>query len=452
MITLIQPRSPWGLQPYLPNGLLAVAARLQAVGKRWHIIDENLGQELWDFVENIYTSHAIGIGCLGPPYVSETLRVAHEVRRMVPNTPILIGGELIKKLSPQQFKRIFAGLSPVFAAGNEEDLDGFFKQKLPSIFDISMGPVIRALPPAMRKAYFAKEWCLFTSQGCKFNCNFCAASKAMREQFRKIEAFRDEVEALASAVDEATGGNPQYEVYCSSLDGFQNPLQMEALLREVAEASRVRGFTLKLRFLATAKCTVQAEERNPGIIARFCELGVKCVGIGVDGNDIVTWKRENKAHNDASTIRQALDLLAKNQIQPEAFMVIGLPGDSWQAVLRGGMASLRYAQQGIRPRPYLGKVGTPGTKAWTDEAKIVETLLKNPTLMREFDYGGLASPITHPNTPMRWFTNVVYMTTCLGLKATRVGCPTQPLLPSESVSPPLRHLARWWNRHMPQDR
>lgn len=452
MITLIQPRSPWGLQPYLPNGLLAVAARLHAVGEQWDILDENLGQQLRDFVETIQTSSAIGVGCLGPPYVGETLRVALEARTLAPNTPILIGGELIKKLNPEQFERIFGHLFPVFAAGEEEALDDFLKRKLPSIFNISMGPVIRALPVQMRKAYFRKEWCLFTSQGCKFNCNFCAASKAMREKFRDITAFRDEVETLAWAVDEATNGNPQYEVYCSTLDGFQNPSRMEELLSEVAKATRTRGFKIKLRFLATAKCTVQAEHKNPGIIAKFRELGVECVGIGVDGNDIVTWKRENKAHNDADTIRQALELLSHNQIQPEAFMVIGLPGDSWQAVLNGGIASLKYALRGIRPRPYLGKIGTPGTKAWADEAAIVERLLDNPILMREFDYGGLASPITHPNTPMRWWTNFVYMTTCLGLKATRVGCPTQPLLPSESVFPPLRPLARWWNRHMPQDR
>jgi radical SAM superfamily enzyme YgiQ (UPF0313 family) len=450
MYLLIQPQSPWGAHIYLPNGLLAVAARLQSAGLKWEILDENLGHKLDS--RHLQEATAIGIGCLGPPYVSEVLRIGQEIRMKEFTQPILIGGEFVKRLTPEQFTRLFGHLSPVIQAGEERDLDRFAGLKFPSIFEISMGQVIRDLPHAMQEAYFKKEFCIFTSQGCAFNCNFCAASKAQKEQFRERAAFRDEMEAVAFFVRKFGGREPDYEVYCSTLDGFQNPDEMYRALLIVENAMKKFDVKLKLRFLATAKCTVRAEARNPGIIERFKEYGVTSVGIGVDGDDAAVWARENKRHNDHSVVSEAFDLLRDAGIQPEAFMVIGLPGDDTRAIVRGGVASVRFALHGIRPRPYLGKSGVPGSKAWEEDEALVEMLLGFPVLFREFEYAGLASRITHPDAYQRRVANAVFLATCLALKATKVGCPTQPLLPTESVSRPRAALSRIWNRAMPMDR
>ena len=451
-ILLIQPRSPWGLHPYLPNGLLAVAARLRHAGNAYALVDENLGTRLDDLRRDVFAADAIGIGCLGSPYVTETRRVAAQLRGMGYTGLLLIGGEFVKRLDAVAFGRLFGSYGPVTPCGDEEGLEIALGVNAPSIFDLSMGPVIDELPSSMRRAYFGKEWCLFTSQGCVYRCHFCAASKGMIERFRDPGALEDEVASMARAVCDAAGPAPGYEVYCSTLDGFQTPDAMERTLEIVSRTTRANGVRLALRFLATARCTVTAEQKFPGIIRRFREHGLACVGIGVDGMDAATWRRENKRHNDVSVVARSLDLLSENGIQPEAFMVIGLPGDDWRAIVRGGLACIRFARHGIRPRPYLGKSGVPGSKAWEDAEPIVETLLARPRLFRELDYGGLGSPVTHPDARQRRMANAMFLATCLALKATAVGCPTQPLLPSESARLPVRLLAQVWNRFTPQDR
>jgi len=445
--TLIQPRSPWGLQPYLPNGLLSVAARLASADIDWRIIDENLDHRL-----ELERDGVIGIGCLGPPYVSEVLRVGQMVRRQNFRQPILIGGEFVKRLTHDEFTRIFYSLSPVAQAGEEEELDRLIGHKLPSAFDLSIGDVLRKLPTAMLKAYFEKEWCLFTSQGCTFNCDFCAADKHRKERFRNPDTLANELAVIAPLIRRFAGPTPAYEVYCSTLDGFQTPAKMEETLENVYDAMRHAGVKVKIRFLATAQCTVAAERRHPGIIKRFANLGVTSVGVGVDGDDAETWADQNKKHNNAEVIKEALDLLLAGGIQPETFMVIGFPGSKSSSILKGGLASFRYARQGMRVRPYLGKTGMPGTKGWEEGGVLREQLLQDPKLFRELDYGGLGSPATHPDPLGRRLSNAVFMATCLALKATKMGCPTQPLLPTESVSPTRKVIGHVWNRLMPQDR
>jgi hypothetical protein len=452
MFLLIQPRSPWGEHIYLPNGLLAVAARLEFAGIKWKLIDENLKQDLHDYRADLARADTVGIGCLGPPYVSEVIRVTREVRALGFNGHIMIGGELVKRLSQEQFDRIFAIDDQVMVAADEDALASYIGQTIPSIFHLSIADTLTSLSDDMLQAYFRKEWCLFTSQGCIYNCNFCAATKRVKERFRSIDAIEDEAEALAWMVGRFAGTSPNYEVYCSTLDGFQTPERMSETLFTVSSVMESHGINLPLRFLATAKTIVSSESRFPGIARRFRKFGVGCVGIGVDGDDPAAWARENKRHNSRSTVSKAFSLLKHADIQPEAFMVIGLPQDNFRAVIKSSLACFRFAFKGIRPRPYLGKSGVPGSAAWGTDEKLTEMLLSNPVLFREFEYAGLGSRVTHPDPWQRRITNTAFMATCLGLRATRLGCTTQPLLPSESGPALMQLLAHAWNSRMPQDR
>lgn len=455
-VSLIQPRAPWGFHPYLPNGLISVAARLTTQGVRSTVFDENVGDCLSNprIQHTLARSDVLGIGVLGSPYIPEAIRVGRTLRRMGYTQPIFIGGEVVMRLTENQFHRIFSRIGGnIVRVESDEALGRVFNLTLPSMFDTSMASAIRDLSDHARKTYFRKEWCLFTSQGCIYTCNFCAASKGVRERFRNSDALRDEMTCITDEVLSHAGSNPTYEVYLSTLDGLQNPEEMYGILTVVRETSLRRGLRLKLRFLATAKCTVRAERNEKGILRRFRALGVECIGIGVDGDDPVVWARENKRHNNASEIAQALQLIRDASIQPEAFMVIGFPGDDLKSLYRGSRACFRFARDGIRPRPYLGKAHAPGSKGWEEDIKTVERFVENPELFRELDYGGLASPATHADRKQRIAGNIAFFATTVALKAvSRYGCPTQPLLPTESVSLPQRVIGRTWNRLMPQDR
>jgi len=453
-LALIQPRSPWGQHPYLPNGLLSVAARCDTAGIKTILIDENLGLTLEDLHVRAILRQAdlIGIGCLGSPYIPEALRVGKTLRALGMTQTILVGGEVIMRLTPEQFARIFGELGDVRGCHREDALGALVGATLPSMYDVSMGSVVDALPAYAKRAYFGKEWSLFTSQGCAYNCHFCAASKGQRERFRDPDALRDEVNVLARRVLGNAGPRARYEVYCSTLGGCQTPERMEETLGIVADECGRVGTFFPLRFLATAKCTVRSERHDPGLLRRWHAYGLGCIGVGVDGDDPVVWERENKKHNDASVVRESLHLIAEAGIQPEAFMVIGFPGDDLRAIVRGSRACFRFARGGVRPRPYLGKIYAPGSKGWSDGGPIVESFLNDPRRFRELDYGGLASPATHPDARQRRTANLAFFATTMALKAMPGGCPTQPLLPTESVSAPWRFIGRAWNRMMPQDR
>gem|GEM_PF-3075859 len=448
---LIQPRSPWGRHPYLPNGVLSVAARCETAGIQTLIIDENLGHELED--QNIRTilaeSDLIGIGCLASPFIPEARRIAKALRTMGFNQPILVGGEVILRFASEQFARLFENLGDVRQCPNDAALGSILNVTLPSMFDVSAGHVIDQLPVYAKQAYFGKEWCLFTSHGCAYACGFCGAQKNQRQKFRDADAFRDEANCLARMVS-LYGRGGLYEVYCSTLDGLQNPEETELTLSIFKEAARRHGVRIPLRFLATAHCTAVALKRDPAILRRWHdELDLVCIGIGADGPGQDETREHKRSRQEEDRV---FDAIRNAGIQPEATMVLGLPGDGMTAVAQGLKRVSTFVRAGVRTRPFVGKEVLPGNDGWYTKRETVEQLLEHPKRFRELDIGCLGSPITHPDARNRRRLNAIYFATVMALKVTPLGCPTQPLLPTESVSAPLRILGRIWNQMMPQDR
>ena len=443
-VTLIQPRYPWGKHIYLPNGLLSIATQIHYSGSSAGIRDENI-ESLADMRPELTRADCIGIGVVGAPYAPEALRVATTLRRQGYTQPIVFGGQFVNRLTAEEAGLLFGCVSN---ASTTLPIEMYRKAE-----DSSMMPALESLPEYMKRAYFTREWCLFTSQGCCFNCNFCAAEKGVKERFREREMWENETACLADLVRHYAGERPSYDVYLSSLDACQTPHEMDRALRTVFSNFRRAGVQLSMRCLATAKCTVMAMQHDTEVLKRWRGYGLNCLAIGVDGNDPAVWRRENKRHNTKSDIALALTAIQDAGIQPEALMIIGFPTDSPQAIIKGAQACLRFTYEGIRARPYLGKAHAPGTKGWKEDRSVVEKLLANPEAMRELDYGGLGSPLTHPNWRLRWLGNASYLSTVAVLKViSPYGCPTQPLLPTETIARPLRPFARIWNRLMPADK
>ncbi|MDG1949469.1 MAG: radical SAM protein, partial [bacterium] len=446
--------SAWGQHIYLPNGVLSMAARLMHAGVQVDLIDENVDNHL-----NIRRSRGllekadiIGIGVLGAPYIPEALYVAHKLRCMGHEQPIHIGGPAIGNLTPQELETIFRGVDGQVIYDPHGTKLVCPLLNVPDRFGVSMGPAIRALPEYMQEAYFTRPWCLFTSDGCHYNCRFCAAHKGVRERFRERRAFEDETHALIDMTERYAGKNPDYEIYLSSLDGCQNPMGMESLLRMLHVRTSSRDIKLKLRFLATAKSVVKAVKDDVRLLHRWRDYGITCIGLGVDGVDPLTWARENKRHNSHGTIDRAFALIRDAGIQEEALMVVGFPGDSARAMLASAATSLRMARRGKSVRPYLGKVIVPGTRGWQDNPDLAREFLRNPMLFRELDYAGVGSQHSHPDTRQRHIANLVYLATIFALKRTPAGCATNPLLRTASPGFARRLAAGAWNRRMPIDR
>jgi hypothetical protein len=242
-------------------------------------------------------------------------------------------------------------------------------------------------------------------------------------------------------------------MYLSSLDSAQTPDKMEAFLQTAQENFTREGVRFRVRGLATAKCVVRCADRDPETLNRWHSYGLTCLGIGVDGADSKTWEREGKQHNTEEILAEAFAILQRTEILPEALMVVGFAADNLRALALGAIASREYMQVGIRARPFLGKSLAPGNEGWKENPILVDELLRNPEKMLDLDFGAFGGGITHPNQKQRRAANLFYAATVTYLKIySPHGCPTQPLLPTQSIPRPLRPFARMWNRLLPADK
>lgn len=441
-IILIQPAYPWGKHIYLPNGLISMAARIMQAGHSVTVIDENI--ESLTVRRDLGSADYFGIGILGAPYAASALNVARALRRLGYQQPIVFGGEFVNRLTSEERSTLFADI---------DNWKASFPVPLQSADHVSMTPAIKALPEYMAREYFSREFCFFTSQGCAFNCNFCAADKGTPEHFRLPQVWGDETACIAKMVRRFAGPTTEFSIYLSTLDCCQTPKEMERVLETASRNFVQEGITLNVRALATAKCTAKIVEHDPEILRRWRNYGLTCLAIGVDGNDPAVWKRENKRHNTEQTVRDALDAILAADMLPEALMVVGFPGDSPRAILQGALACMKFTFEGIRARPYLGKANAPGSKGWKEDRSTTEYFLQHPQTLSELDYGSCGSPTTHQNRRQRWMSNGAYLATVAALKAfSPYGCPTQPLMPTATIARPLRPFARAWNRAMPGDK
>ncbi len=450
-ITLIQTKYPHGggrkQQIYLPGGLMNLGSRLMAVGMNVAFID--LNNDRWqNHLHDLNTSDVIGFTVLGAPYIPEVIKVIREMRKACMPQKILVGGEGVVRLPPEDFDRWFAGLNAV-QIRNDADITTHCKIDpftLPSMYETSMVPMLRQLSVQKLFEYFGREWCLFMSQGCAFNCSFCAASKARKEQYHSLGAIREEIEYIASFLEEI--GEKDLHIYLSNLDAFQTPQELESRLKIVHEICMRYGITPHVRCLATSRCTFVACQKDPKLPVRLRGYGLEVVGFGADGADETAWKRQHKEHNSLSEIEIAVAAMEKSGIKVELLMVVGFIEDGFDAMWKALKFSFWQARKHRTIRPYLAKSRTP-SGTWQRGDAIVEGFQKDPTSLRRLDYAMLGSKQTHPRRIQRWMANGVYLT-IIGLLSPFGKCLTRPLLPEPNGFG--RWIAELVNAWMPVDR
>lgn len=456
-ILLLQPRSAWGKQPYIDNGLLATATRLSAAGMTYSIVDLNVDDEISH--DLITQADAVGISIIGCPFIPPAFTLAKGIREVGYNGPIFFGGPMAETITRVNWELLFKAhaIEGIQVIQDEVELKiALGIPTMPSIYACSMAGTIRALPEYMQQAYFGKEFCIFTSNGCMFNCNFCGALKGQPETFRDPDAFRDEVATIAAMVRKYAGTSTENEIYLSTLDGSQNRDSMEKTLKIISEEFAKAGTFAPLRFLATSKFTHDNLEADPDILKRWYGYGLRCIGIGVDGDDEETWRRLRKTHNKRGQIEHALLGIQDAGMVAEAFMIFGSRIESREATLKAVKACKRLSVQGIKMRPHMAKIDAPkreSEKTLLTERFNIQPYLSNINLFYHQDYMMLASELTHPDKEQRDFVNWQYRGIIRWLvKNNPYGCPSIPLLPTEDGGEAKRRRAYSYNESVPMDR
>jgi hypothetical protein len=453
-ILLVQPCYPHGhKQTYLPGGLLNLGSRLRAVGMQVDLVDYNQCDQTNPEVVRLYEqADVVGLSVLGAPYIPSVINHVWLMgHRYGFRHKILIGGEGVNRIRKRDFQAWFAGLNPnLHLIQSDNDLEtqlGLKIGSLPSMYDTSMVPMLADLSDSQLRKYLSREFALFLSQGCKFNCNFCAAAKARAETYRSLETLKEEVAFVCKKL--AGFGATHLQCYLTNLDLLQTPALLDASLALAAETARENGIEPSFRGLATSRCTVQAVRSDPTLLSRLKKNGLHTIGFGADGASQETWERENKHHNSVWELVSSVLAVQRAGMTAEVLMVIAFDGDSLKALARDVMFSFAQALRGAVIRPYLGKSKTPSGR-WPEGDLGVAAFRDNPALLKNLDYTMLGSKQTHPYTLRRWLSNAVYLGIIAAL--TPLGkCTTPPLIPY-SHDPLWNQMAEDINKMMPLDR
>lgn len=459
-IVLFQPRYPYGKnQIYMPTGVLNLGARLFEASHDVAFFDLNFtGFDSSEVQEAVDGADTLGFTVLGAPYVPEVVANIRTLRQQGCQLPILIGGQGVARMRPQDFARWFANLGDVRQVRNDDDLALEFG-RLPSAYATSIVPLLHQLPWSQVEAYVAREFSLFLSQGCKFSCGFCMACKGMAEEYRERRALLRDVAFFCHVLKGL--GKDRLKLYLSNLDAFQTPKKLEEALAGIAGICREIGIEPEIRCLATSQCTFEACVADRNLARRLKSYGLVMVAFGADGSDEEVWTKEGKVHNSADDLAWCIKHMQHAGITVELLMVIGFPHEGIRTMAKNLWYCLLQTAQGGIPRPYLAKsVGPsgrwPGAKFRRSEEKVtdsdnrVQALLASPERLYALDFAALGSVVTHPVMWQRWASNCTYLP-IIGLLAPFGKCPTSPILPQGVPGVP-QWFARLWNRLVPFDR
>lgn len=450
-ITLVQPKYPHGgadkCQTYLPGGLMNIGSRLLQAGVEVEFLDLNHVQ--WSQKRDILDkSNLIGFTALGAPHIPDIIETVKGMREAGLQQPVLVGGEGINRLEPAHFAEWFKGLNVHQVKSDCEIASacGINPSNFLSAYETSMEPMLQQLDPKQLRGYLTSEFALFMSQGCAFNCHFCAAAKAQKEQYRSCESLADELRFVCHYLRQVN--HHDLRVYITNLDAFQTPEKLEERLIIIRSIADEFGITPHVRCLATSRCTFHACRKDPDLPKRLRSYGLEIVAFGADGADEETWRQQNKTHNSLSELQTVCKAMEKAKITVELLMVIGFQGSPWIALWHGLKFSIVEAFKGRVIRPYLAKSQTP-SGPWPADNPLVQAFVKDPSLLVRLDYAMVGSKETHPRWLERWAANAVYLT-IITLLAPFGKCPTRPLFPTP------KGIGRWLinlvNKWMPFDR
>lgn len=449
-IVLIDLRYPYGKKnPYMSGSIADLAARMMAVGHTIHIVDLNIDNVGDDRVKHLFAqADIIGISVIGSPYIPQAIDLAGLLTSLYYNIPILVGGQVIKKLRPGQFEKLFQGTNAV-QIRNHADLVSHFGT-IPPPMSMPYEPTWRRMGDARLRQYLEREFTLVVSQGCKFNCGFCGAAKAQREQFVEIDNFRGDLRFLATSAK--SFGLRELRCYTTSLDFFQNPEKVAPYMEALAEVQAETGVAVRVRCLSCMTSFLQADKQLPDFANLVRRSGLWCVGFGADGTDESVWQAQKKRQNHLNDIAVCLKRCLEIGVRPELLMVLGFPEDTMQSSWKNFKNSIKYVWSfpGTIIRPYLAKPFIPGNEGWTAETERVWEVVKDPDLFYHLDFCALGSRLTHPRFWHRLLCNLTYLG-IIGTLTPFNRCTTFPLLPQGDGGWRAR-IARTVNRLMPFDR
>ncbi len=236
-----------------------------------------------------------------------------------------------------------------------------------SLEDLDMLPwPDRALLPAFKYAH------VMTGRGCPFDCRFCT-SRRMWGGYRGFSAARiaEEIEMLVAE---------EHEHIHIHDDLFADRAERVIMVADALEDRDLLG-------AVELSCAVRADRVTPDLCEALVRLGATSVTFGMESADDATQERLGKGYG-LQTIRRALRLLERYEIEARVSGIVGEPDESLESM----RATFRFVvEQAVRGRLTGAEINVltplPGTPYWD---MAVERGLVGP--LENFDWAKLGAP------------------------------------------------------------
>ncbi len=442
-ITLIQPRHSyaddvWQGHIHLSAPLLSVKARLQAAGITGiGYIDENVTPHPSYPQEGV-----VGINLIGSPYIPVVLDM---IKRIPEQVNILLGGQIIWSLTPEEFDAIFRKNNPrhTIQNGNNPSIlaetAGVSAEQIPPVEHVSLEKAYAEIPDGTLHLYLQNEFSVYVSQWCKYNCSFCQAAKWQPEIYRDLEWLSAELLFLAT---KAVGfWVPSLKFYMSNLDILQTPEKLSDFLDVIEHVQKTSGIKIYFRGLAWVESFMQCYNNHKELLQRAQKIGLTTIGYGIDGGTPEVWKSIGKVQNfrkisgnahfdEQQKAIKTIEFTRELWIQPEILMVFWHPNETPESLKAAyNFCQDMHHQFWALPRPHVSKNVIPGARWWRDprNAKLVRQFIDDPRLFQALDYTALASELSHEDENLRRQTNYWYEKICaLDPGSTHVIVPDTP--------------------------
>lgn len=417
-IAMVDLRYPYGWKKiYLSGSLFTVASRFWNAGCDVEILDFNIDNYHSARAKKVLTTaDIIGVSVIGAPYIPAVIKFCKRMKALVPDTPVLLGGQFMMAFTEEQFQTLFNGTNAILA---KTDLDlvpfGFPVGSMPEWYEVSLQPILERLGDERLKTYLLHEMPLVVSQGCKYNCSFCGAAKKRPEKFKDEGCFATDFEFMAKKAKEF--GINELEFYATNLDFFQNPEQLAGRLRIVAEVREQVGISTKLRALACMSSFLESDAALPNLKELLDGAGFWCVGFGVDGPTEEIWKTLHKGQNVLEDVPKVLARTAEMGLTTEILMIMGDKNYDRRLLVK----TVHFCYGLIIDYPHtllrlhINKVLT-GSDDWKAHQQYVQKLLDRPRRFFNLDILSLATRVTHPDGKQRRQVNFAYFATMLPLR------------------------------------
>jgi hypothetical protein len=451
-IAMVDLRYPYGKQKvYMSGSLFTAAARFLNTGCDVEVLDFNIDTPDSAHTRKVLASaDLIGVSVVGSPYMQQLVQFCRHMKALAPDTPVLLGGQVMLAFSDDQFRQLFSGTNAILIKADSDLVPfGFPLGSLPKWSKVAIKPVLETLGDERLKIYLSHEMPLVVSQGCKYNCSFCAAHKASPENFKDLDSFAVDLKFMTEKARDF--GIEKLEFYATNLDFFQTPEKLAHCLRAIAAIRRESGVDIKVRALACMNSFLDADKALPNLKELLAAAGFWCVGFGVDGPTKEIWKILKKGQNREDDVPKAMAKTAEMGLTTEILMIMGDKHYDLRLLIKtihfcyGFIIDWKHTVL----RLHVSKV-LPGSADWYIDAEYVNRLLENPSRFDNLDVLALASKITHPDTKQRRQVNLAYLAIMLPMRAIK-RCVSSTILPQGERSL-FGSVARVLNPFMPYDR